>query len=282
VALAPFFGEWTSSLAPYLGKDRLVLIVDETKLRDQFGVMVVGVAYAGRCIPLAWQTYRANCASAYPAEGQVSMILKLLTAIQPGIPQHRQVLVLADRGIGTSPELMRGIMALGWHFLFRVTKQSKLVLPDGKAIPFYDQVRAPNQSYWASGRVFKTRGHIPAHVRVLWAQDAQERWALVTNDDRLSGWEYAQRMWVEEAFRDLKSHGWHVEETALTCPHRLARLWIVLVVAYAWMLLWGAALAQTERTLPLKRRSDGTRVRRWSLFREGRLAFLAAGPPFPT
>jgi hypothetical protein len=107
---------------------------------------------------------------------------------------------------------MRGSIALGWTFLFRVTKKSKIVLPSGEAVCFYDQVTAPGQTYRASGIVFKQRGRIPGHVRVLWGQRAQDRWALVTNDPTLTGWEYAQRMWIEEAFRDLKSHGWQLEQ----------------------------------------------------------------------
>ncbi len=52
---------------------------------------------------------------------------------------------------------MRGIAAMGWTFLFRVTKQSKIVLPDGQAVTFHDQVTAPGQTYQASGLVFKKR-----------------------------------------------------------------------------------------------------------------------------
>ena len=103
----------------------------------------------------------------------------------------------------------------------------------------------------------------------------------MTNDERVSGWEYAQRMWVEEAFRDLKSHGWRLEATALTCPDRLARLWIVLMVAYAWMLLWGATLAQAERTLPLKRHSDGTWYAAGVYFERGGWRFSLRVHPFP-
>jgi hypothetical protein len=174
---------------------------------------------------------------------------------------------------------MRGIMGLGWTFLVRVTKQSKIILPNGDAVCFYDQVRAPGQRYCASGIVFKKRGRIPGHVRVLWGEHARERWALVTNDPTLTGWEYAQRMWIEEAFRDLKSHGWQVEHTVCDDPDRMARLWILLVVAYAWMLLLGAAVVSAFGGAAPKRRPDGSCVRRWSLFREGRQAFLAASPP---
>jgi hypothetical protein len=279
LALEAFFRGWTGSVVKRLKQRQVVLVVDETKLKAQFGVMVVGVVFEGRCIPLAWRVYRANRRADYPTEGQSRMIIRLLKQVRAGLPAGVSVRVLADRGIGTSPLLMRGIAALGWTFLFRVTKQSKLILPDGEEVTFYDQVSQPGQHYCASGLVFKKRGRIPGHVRVLWRADAQERWALVTNDPRLSGWEYAQRMWIEQAFRDLKSHGWQVEQAHLSDPQRMARLWIILVVAYTWMLLLGRAASAAGQAVLPRRRADGSYVRRWSLFREGRRAFLAASPP---
>lgn len=277
--LEHFFAVWTRSVLRSLKRQPVVLVVDETKLKDQFGVMVVGLVFEGRCIPLAWRVYRANSRADYPAEGQARMIIRLLKQVRAGLPTGASVRVLADRGIGTSPLLLRGIAALGWTFLVRVTKQSKIILPDGRAVTFYDQVNAPGQCYAASGLVFKKRGRIPAHVRVLWRKDAQERWALVTNDPQLTGWEYAQRMWIEEAFRDLKSHGWQLEACAITDPQRLARLWIVLVVAYTWLLLLGQAIVAAGLSTRSKHLANGTYVRRWSLFRAGWLAFLAASPP---
>ena len=273
-----YFAHWTKSIVSSLKLKNLVLIVDETKLKARFGVMVVALAIDGRSIPLAWRIYHANDASAYPCEGQVQMILSLLKSVQTGLPSSCSVRVLADRGIGTSPALMKGIMAMGWYFLFRVTKQSKITLIDGQSIAFYEQVKQIGDTYEASGVVFKKRGRIPAHVRVLWGETAQEPWALVTNDPRLNGWEYAQRNWIEQAFRDLKSYGWQLESNEFHCPQRLERFWILLVVAYAWMILWGLHIQQTTRTLA-PRKVDGHATRRWSLFREGRMAFLAATHP---
>lgn len=276
---ADFFKGWSGSVVRVANPAEIVLVVDETKLRDQVGVMVVGLAVEGRCIPLAWQCYKANSAAHYPPQGQARLIIGLLKQVRAGLPPECPVRVLADRGIGCSPRLLRGIMALGWTFLVRVTKQSKITLADGQAVTFYAQVQAPGQAWQASGEVFKKRGHLPAHVRVLWHPNGQEPWALVTNDPTLTGWEYAQRMWIEEAFRDLKSHGWHCEDAALDNPARVQRLWILLVVAYAWMLFFGRQLEQCHLTQPTKRRKDGSRVRAISLFREGRQAFLAAAFP---
>jgi len=275
-----FFAQWTRSVVGEMKRRRtLVMIVDETKLKDELGVMVVGLVYHGRCIPLAWAVYRANDAEAYPAEGQVELILRLVGYIQAGLAPHTPVRLLADRGLGTSPRLMQGLMDRGWTFLFRVTRQSKIILPDGTACTFYDQVPAPGGSYAAAGLVFKKRGRIPAYVRVLWGTSAQERWSLVTNDPTLTGWEYAERMWIEEAFRDLKSHGWHIEDALFDDPARMTRLWILLVVAYTWMLFIGQAVETVGLSLAPKRRPDGSYVRRWSLFQEGRRFLLSAAPP---
>ncbi len=274
IELEEWFGEWTKSVVKRVAPDKVTLVVDETKVEDRFGVMVVGLVHQARCIPLAWRAYRANDRTAYPAEGQVQMILTLLRAVQRGLPAHLSVCVLADRGIGTSSALMKGVMAMGWHFLFRVTKQSTLVLPDGQSVTFAEQVTAPGQSYQAQGRVFKHQGRIPAHVRVLWGQAAHQPWALVTNDARLTGWEYGKRFWIEESFRDLKSQGWQLEQVLLTCPHRLERLWILLVVAYTWLLLWGCALTHA-RHRSRKRRQDGSFVARCSFFRLGWQDFIS-------
>jgi hypothetical protein len=99
-----------------------------------------------------------------------------------------------------------------------------ILLPNSEADCFYDQVTAPGHTYHASGRVFKKRGNIPVHVRVLWGTQAQDRWALVTNVPALSGWEYAQRMWIEQAFRALKSYGRQLEQAVCDTPERMTRL----------------------------------------------------------
>ena len=71
--LNAFFREWSQWVVEAVGSEQITLVVDETKLHDRIGIMVVGVAWEGRCLPLAWRTYPANCREAYPAEGQVGM-----------------------------------------------------------------------------------------------------------------------------------------------------------------------------------------------------------------
>ncbi|MBK9748377.1 MAG: transposase [Chloroflexi bacterium] len=216
-----------------VGGAEITLLVDETKLHDRIGVMLVGVAWQGRCLPLAWRTYRANSEAAYPAEGQVGMIRALLQAVKAGIGDLASVLVLADRGIGCSPALCRVVEALGWRYLFRVTCQTKIVTEDAD-YRIARQVQ-PGEVWRQAGRVFKQRGRIEAHARALWGVGYDEPWALVTNDERLTGYEYARRNWQEQSFRDLKSGGWHWGDSRLRSPHHVANLLILLAIAYTWM-----------------------------------------------
>ncbi|MBI1256638.1 MAG: transposase [Chloroflexi bacterium] len=270
--LERFFREWSRWVAESVGSRKVTLLVDETKLHDRVGVMMVGLAWAGRCLPLAWRTYEANKAQAYPVEGQVALIRGLLEQVKSGLGEQRQVLVLADRGIGCSPALCRAVAELGWQYLFRVSCQTKVVT-DTEDYTIAQQVQ-PGEIWAQSGRVFKQRGRIPARARALWAVGYDEPWALVTNDDGLTGHEYARRNWQEQSFRDLKSGGWHWGDSRIRLPQHVAHLLILLALAYTWMVALGSQAVAQGCAQPLVRRPNGTFRRLWSLFREGLRYFV--------
>jgi hypothetical protein len=270
--LTGFFSDWSRWIAEAVGGEQVTLLVDETKLHDRIGVMMVGLAWQARCIPLAWATYVANSRAHYPAEGQVGMIRRLLESVKVGLGETKSVLVLADRGIGCSPALCRVVEQLGWRYLFRVTCLTKIVTEAGD-FTIAQQVQ-PGQIWMQSGEVFKQRGHIPAHARALWEVGYDEPWALVTNDERLTGHEYARRNWQEQSFRDLKSGGWQWGDSRLRCPRHVANLLVLLVLAYTWMVALGSQAVSVGCAQPLIRRSDGRFRRAWSLFREGLRYFV--------
>lgn len=270
--LNQFFREWSRWVVQAVGGARITLVVDETKLRERIGVMLVGLAWQGRCLPLAWRTYVANSHEDYPAEGQVGLIQGLLQVIQAGIGATQAVLVLADRGIGCSPALCRVVDELGWQYLFRVTCQTKLVC-DAIDYTIAQQVQ-PGEIWAQAGTVFKQRGRIPAHARALWTVGYDQPWALVTNDEALTGHEYARRNWQEQSFRDLKSGGWHWGDSCIRLPHHMANLLVILTVAYTWVVALGSQAIACGCAQPLIRPAHTPPRRLWSLFKEG-LRFFA-------
>jgi hypothetical protein len=259
-----FMKDWTEWVVNSYQGDQLNLLVDETKLNGTLGIMVVGLAWESRCIPLAWRCYKVD---EYPQEGQVELIKQLLEPIHAAISDDWRVYLMADRGIGTSPDLCDVVDNLDWFYLFRVTCQTKLVT-DAAEYTIYQQVNE-GERWQGSGRVFKQRGKIPAHARAIWSEGYDEPWALVTNDPSLTGDEYAKRNWQEQSFRDLKSGGWYWGESQARLPDHMDRLLILLVVAYGWMLALGSHAVQHGRTHHLISDESGELRRHYSLFKEG-------------
>lgn len=115
--------------------------------------MLVGLAWEGRCLPLVWRTYIANDSQTYPTDGQAGLIQQLLETVKAGIGDHVMVLVLADRGIGCSPDLCRVVDGLGWHYLFRVTCQTKVDTSQGaSALPSKSNPARSGRSRVSSSR----------------------------------------------------------------------------------------------------------------------------------
>jgi hypothetical protein len=221
--------EWVSWVLRFLNVTELVLLVDETKLGKYLSVMMVGLAYRQRCIPLVWHCYHPKH---YPSEGQVQLILKLLQVVKAALPEQARPLVQADRGIGTSPRLLRGIMKLKWHYLVRVQNRVRLRTFRHKAHRLCDLVKR-GESWSGQGFVFKKHDSLRAFVHVYWDWQERDMWCLLTNDPSLQYHAYAIRNWQEQGFRDLKSGGFNWQRSQVRLPDHAQRLLLVLALAYA-------------------------------------------------
>lgn len=250
---------WVHWVVKAFDQDRVVLLVDETKLGNHLSVMMVGVAYEQRCIPLVWRCYQTH-------EGQVKLIETLLQRIASAVTFSHPPLVQADRGIGTSPALMRVVSALGWRYLFRVQNHTKVRTSKHHFVALDRLVHQPGQQWTGHGVVFKQRGRVLAHVHVLWAKGQAEPWCLVTNDPLVVGDWYAVRVWQEEGFRDLKSGGWQWQRSRVWQPAHADRLVLVLALAYAWTLTQGTLVLRAPH---LARRVTRGARKRFSVFRCG-------------
>lgn len=248
---------WAKWVLSRMDSREYVILVDETKLGEHLNVMMVGLAYQGRCIPLAWVCYPPD------TPGQVKRIERLLKQVKSGMPAEGRVLVQADRGIGTSPDLVRAVRRLGWHYLFRVQSQTKLITRDG-----HEHTLGEQPSGWSGyGVLFKQRGRVRGYALVYQDFTEDEAWCLITDDPSLSVLDYALRNWQEQAFRDLKSGGWNWQRSQVWRPDHADVLVLVLALAYAWILSLGTLLAHAEPSVQA-RIVRGTR-QLYSIFRQG-------------
>lgn len=235
IALEAIQMEWVKWVSQFFSLEELVILVDETKLSIHLNVMVVGLAYRQRCIPLVWACYRGAL-----GEGRMRMIVTLLQVVKASLPEQARPLVEMDRGLGTSPRLLREIDKLNWRYLVRVQGMTRLRTFRGKQHRLRDLVKR-GESWSGMGYVFKKNGSIRAYVHVLWDWDQKDMWCLVTNDKALSARAYALRNWQEQSFRDLKSGGFHWQRSQVFEPRHAERLLLVLTLAYARLLAFGSS-----------------------------------------
>ncbi|MBI5957475.1 MAG: transposase [Chloroflexi bacterium] len=250
---------WVRWVTSAYDHSRVVLLVDETKLGAHLSVMMVGLAYQQRCIPLVWRCYRTH-------DGQVQLIGEMLAFIAAVGVFAYPPLVQADRGIGTSPALCQAVADLGWRYLFRVQNHTQVLTRQGQYVPLWRLVHRPGQQWFGHGVVFKKRGRLRAYVHVLWAPGQAEPWCLVANDPLTLGEHYTLRVWQEEGFRDLKSGGWQWQRSRVWQPDHAERLILVLALAYAWTLTYGTLALHSPDLL--RRVTRGAR-KRFSIFRCG-------------
>lgn len=246
---------------------RAVLLVDETKLGQWIGVLMVSLAFEGRAIPLMWRAYRANSKADYPSAGQVQTIAILLAKVVEALPPDCRPIVEADRGIGNSSQMMRAVDRLGLSLVFRIKQNSVLRTRRGHKHHLGDLAKV-GESWSGSGWLFNAvEDRIWMHVHILWESGQAEPWCLVTNESGLRAAGYAIRMWQEESFRDLKSGGWQWQTSHLHDPQRAERLILVLALAYAWCLTQGIVARSCEA--PLRKQVITGTQSVFSLFRDG-------------
>jgi len=255
------WSKWVMS--SLVDSQRIILLVDLTKLGKWLDIMVVGIAYRNRCIPLAWRCMRGG--RKWPTS-QVEVIAELLDWVAAGVPDGQIPLVQADRGIGNSSQLTAVVAQMGWHFLFRVNSNVRMRLENGDERPLSALIQR-GKRWSGKGHVFKKGGWVSAYVHLIWRGSMREPWCLITNAPGITGALYAVRMWQEESFRDLKSGGWHWHRSLVRIPPHADRLVLALALAYAWILTLGTVAIRAGRALR-KQLSRGNR-RTFSVFRLG-------------
>jgi len=235
IVMKKVFQWWIRWVLQLWGEAALLILVDETKLSDHVAVMMVGVAYQGSAIPLIWRAYSVED---YPEEGQVALMSELLSQLQRLLPPEQAVLLLADRGLGTSPTWQARLSDSGWQYLLRVQRSTLIRLPGQKPQPLRRLV-GYGQTWTGYAQVFKKAGWQWKWVYLVWELGYAEPCCLFSNQATLSPNLYSHRFQHEASFRDLKSDGFNWQRSRVWLPSHVERLLLVLALATLWTLTEG-------------------------------------------
>ncbi len=237
----------------------LWLALDEThqghtETGARLGMLAVRLVYRERAIPLAWACYRPGEA---PAPFPI-LVGRLIDEVAALVPPNTRVVLMTDRGLSW-PALLDRCRRVGWSFLCRVQRRTRVRTADGHDGTIGDLAPRPGTRRRGRGRAFLKAGWRDLNLVAAWRHGDDQPWLLVT--DLAPAWvrcaQYRHRMDEEESFRDDKSSGFDWDASRVRDPAHMDRLLLVLQLAALFVLAQGAfvlhhgyrhVLERTDRT----------------------------------
>lgn len=225
---------FVQDLLAHLADQRLVIAVDGSEVGRNCVTLMVSLIYQKRAIPLLWLV-RTGSKGHFPAE----LHIELLTELKGLLPANASVVLLGD-GEFDSIELQSFLEQAGWDYVCRTAKNTQVCL-DGEWMSLDECKPWPDSCSPLYDVLFTRQAYGPVLVILWWERGCKEPIYLVTN---LSLMEeacrlYRKRMRIETFFSDQKSRGFHLHQSHISDPQRLARLMIAACLAYIWIIYLG-------------------------------------------
>src|SRR5215211_785764 len=221
-----------------------------TETGARLGMLALRLVYRERAIPLAWVCYRPGAA---PAALPV-LIGRLIREVATVVPRGTRVVLMTDRGLSW-PSLLDRCRRVGWSFLCRVQRQTRVRTADGRAGTIGDLAPRPGARWRGHGRAFLKAGWRTLNLVAVWRRGDDQPWLLVT--DLSPAWvrcaQYRHRMDIEESFRDDKSAGFDWDHSRVRDPAHMTRLLLVLQLAACFVILQGLFVLQHGQRHVLER-----------------------------
>jgi hypothetical protein len=218
-----------------LATESLLLAMDGSQVGRGCMVLMTGVIYRSRLLPIAWVVYKGKKGHT-SAERHIEVLKKVL----PLIPEKSAVILLGDAEYDTTEMLLWVETETSWFFAMHTSpsilvksgftweKISKLTVRKGRLRMIRDVE-------------FTKTSALPANLVLWWGTEYENPIYLVTNlpSGSYACWYYRRRFRIETFFSDQKSRGFHIHKSHLANPERISRLLIAACLAYIWMIALG-------------------------------------------
>ena len=218
-----------------LADEPLVLAMDGSQVGRGCMVLMVGVVYRSRLLPLAWVVYKGK-------KGHTTAIrhIEVLKKVLPLIPEDAEVVLLGDAEYDTTEMLSWVKTETTWHFVMRTAPNLQVQQGvEWHKIGSFDVTHGRLRMIHSIA--FTKEAALPANLVVWWGSEYENPIFLVSNlpNASLAAWFYRRRFRIETFFSDQKSRGFHIQKSHLSDPARLSRLLLAACLAYIWMICLG-------------------------------------------
>lgn len=213
----------------------LVVVMDGSQAGRGCMVLMVGVLYQKRSLPIAWLVYKGKKGHA-SAERHIQVLEKIC----PLLPEGSEVVLLGDAEYDTTEMLLWIEKNTAWQYVLRTAPQI-YVQTNTESQPLRDYPLQPGHLFSLSQVGFTQAAPVTLNAIGWWDADYKEPIFLITNLEQ--AYEacryYRRRFRIETFFSDQKSRGFHIHKSHLADPARLSRLLIAACLAYIWMIVQG-------------------------------------------
>ena len=206
-------------------------------------LLMISLIVDKRAIPIYGQLLEKSGSSNLVEQQRViSPVLELL--------KNYRVMVLGDREF-CSVKLGNWLKEERTNYCLRLKRDEYVEREQGLWVELQQLGLKPGHRLFLEGvRVTKLKGAKPFNVAAKWqrtyrTQRAAEGWFILTNlttvEQAIAA--YRKRFGIEEMFRDFKSGGYHLEDTAVR-EERFMSLVVMVTLAYAAATLQGQRIKQ--------------------------------------
>ena len=277
---------WWRALAKRLlrAERRVVVLLDWTQVQGDVWALVATVPFRGRSLPILARSYDKSVV------GGREVHVEFLEELRQVLPPHCTPVIVADGGF-RSPFFV-ACQVLRMQYVVRLRNERAILQgEDGKTRSFAEVFATASERAQCLGesRPFASSQH-SVSLRVVLGprprrarrrldnyerQRASEPWLLATNLENESAAciveIYAQRMQIEESFRDAKCprFGWALRFSKTRQTARMDVLLLLVSLALTCIVLIGAAATHLGLERSLRASSRSQRV--LSLFSVGSL-----------
>ncbi len=223
-------------ILPALSKERLVLLVDSTKVGGGCICLMIGVMYKSRALPLGWVVFKGK-----KGHSSQDTQLALFKTIKSLLPDNCQVVMLGDGEFDGSQVVEWLETETDWEYTFR-TANDTLIWYQGEWVALKDLPLKAGQDAFLTDVLFTKSEQVgPVNILVVWNQEKGCHWFFVTRFDsqaEAQKW-YRKRFTIETLFSDVKGRGFHLDKTRLWKPERVSRLIFATAIAYTFSVFLG-------------------------------------------
>lgn len=227
----------------------LVLVMDGSQAGRGCLVLMVGVLYQKRALPIAWLVYKGKKGHASAERHK-----QALEKVAPLLPEGSEVVLLGDAEYDTTDMIEWIEKNTVWQYVLRTSPQI-YVQTDQQEQPIRDYPLEKGKVLFLPQAGFTQTAALTLNVVGWWASRYAEPIFMVTNLD--SPYQacryYRRRFRIETFFSDQKSRGFHIHKSHLADPARLSRLLIAACLAYIWMITQGLQVIAANNTFLIDR-----------------------------